>query len=246
MRKLILAAALAALAPSGAYAFHPLIGEDTAYLGRDVKQAELGFEHAVTRDGARLTTNAGTAELSYGLFDKVDLLMSAVWHGWTSHGLSRSGLGDVALETKFPVGEKAGWEFSLKPGFSLPAGDEGRSLGAGKGGVWVYGVAGRRTGPWECYLNAVYLLNRNTLNERENVLKGSAAAARQLAPDFKGTAALFAETNRDKASFSTPVSAALGLIWSPYQTLDLDAGLKLGLTKAAPDEALLLGLTLRM
>lgn len=246
MKKIFIAAALAVLAPSGAAAFHPLIGEDTLFLGRDVKQAELGFEHAVTRNGARLTANAGAAELSYGLFDRVDVLLSAVWRGWNSRGLSQSGLGDVALETKFPVGDRAGWDFALKPGFSLPAGDEGKSLGAGKGGVWLYGIAGRRSGPWELNFNAVFLLNRNTRGERENIFKGSAAAVLEAAPRLRVSAALFAETNRDKTSSSTPVSPVLGLIWSPYPTLDLDAGFKTGLTHAAPDEALLLGLTLRM
>lgn len=246
MKKIFIAAALAALAPSGAAAFHPLIGEDTVFLGRDVKQAELGFEHSVSRSGARLTANAGAAELSYGLFDRVDVLMNAVWRGWNSRGLSQSGLGDVALETKFPVAERSGWLYALKPGFSLPAGDEGKSLGAGKGGVWLYGVAGRRAGPWEFYFNAGYLLNRNTLGERENILKGSAAAVREVRPKVKASAELAAETNKDKASSSTPVSSVLGLIWSPYPTLDLDAGFRLGLTGSAAGEALLLGLTLRM
>lgn len=246
MRIIFFAAALAVLAPSGAAAFHPLIGEDTVFLGKDVKQTELGFEHAVARNGARLTTNAGTAVLSYGLFDSVDLLMSAVWHGWTSRGLSQSGIGDVGLEAKFAAGEKSGWAYALKPGFSLPAGNEGQSLGAGKGGVWLYGVAGRRAGPWELCFNAGFLLNRNTLGEREDILKGSAAALREVLPKVKASAALFAETNRDKTSSSTPVSSVFGLIWSPYPTLDLDAGAKLGLTGAAPDEAILLGLTLRL
>lgn len=246
MKKIFIAAALAAISPSGAAAFHPLIGEDTLFLGKDVKQAELGFEHSVSRNGTRLTTNAGTAELSYGLFDRVDVLMSAVWHGWNSRGISQSGIGDVGLEAKFAVGEKSGWAYALKPGFSLPAGDEGKSLGAGKGGVWLYGVAGRQSGPWEFYLNAGYLLNRNTLGERENILKGSGAAVREVMPKVKASAELAAETNRDKASSSTPVSSVLGLIWSPYPTLDLDAGFRLGLTDSAADETLLLGLTLRM
>jgi len=246
MKKSLLAAALAALLPAAAAAFHPLIGEDTLFLGRDVKQAELGFEHAVTRGGAKLTTNAGTAVLSYGLFDRVDVLMSAVWHGWTSRGISQSGIGDVGLETKFPVGEKAGWEFALKPGFSLPAGNEGQSLGAGKGGVWLYGISGRRSGAWEFWLNAGYLLNRNSLDERENIFKGSAAAVRGIAPKLKASAELAAETNRIKGSSSTPFISALGLIWSPYPTLDLDAGYRLGLTDAAADDTLLLGLTLRI
>jgi len=245
MKKLFFAAALA-LCSSEARAFHPLIGEDTAFLGKDVKQAELGFGHMVSRDGADRYSNSGNAELSYGLFERVDVLLSAAWLGWTSHGLSESGISDVSLEAKFPVAEKAGWTLALKPGFSLPAGDESRSLGAGEGGVWLYGIAGRQAGPWQFYLNAVYQLNRNTLDERENLLRGSAAAVLEVMPKVMVSAELGAETNRDKSSFSHPVSSVLGLIWSPYPTLDLAAGFKLGLTRPAEDAGLLLGLTLRL
>ncbi|OGR81941.1 MAG: hypothetical protein A2X32_05565 [Elusimicrobia bacterium GWC2_64_44] len=244
--KRIFFAAVFALSCTEARAFHPLIGEDTAFLGKDVKQAELGFEHAVSRAGADTYSNSGSAEFSYGLFERVDVLLSAGWHGWTSLGLSESGLSDVSLEVKFPVAEKAGWTLALKPGFSLPAGDESRSLGAGEGGVWLYGIAGRQAGPWQFYLNAVYLLNRNSVNEEENIFRGSAAAVREVLPKVMVSAELGAGTNKDKSSASHPVSGVLGLIWSPYPTLDLDAGFKAGLTDSADDVGLLLGLTLRM
>lgn len=245
MKKIVFAAVLA-LSCGEARALHPLIGEDTGFLGKDVKQVELGFGHMVSREGADRYSNSGNAELSYGLFERVDVLLSAVWHGWTSQGLSESGIGDVSLEAKFPVAEKAGWTLALKPGFSMPAGDESRSLGAGEGGVWLYGIAGRQAGPWQFYLNAVYQLNRNSINEQKNIFKGSAAAVLEVMPKVLVSAELGAETNKDKSSPSHPVSSVLGLIWSPYPTLDLDAGFKMGLTKTAEDAGLLLGLTLRM
>lgn len=244
--RLILSLLLVAAAGLPASAFHPLISEDTGFLGKDVRQAELGFEHAVSKEGPDVYSNTGSAELSYGLFDKVDILLSAPWQGWNSHGVSESGLGDVALETKFPVGDKAGWTLALKPGFSLPAGDEAKSLGAGKGGVWLYGIAGRVAGPWHLYLNAGYLLNRNSVDEEENIFKASAAAALEVAPGLMVSGDLAAETNPDKDSSTPPASGVLGLIWSPYPTLDLDAGLKLGLTEPADDVGLLLGITLRL
>lgn len=246
MRNILFTAFLSVCLAPAVSAFHPLISEDTGFLGKDVKQAELGFGHSISRTGADVHSNSGTAELSYGLFEKVDVLLSATWHGWTSHGLSESGLGDVALETKFPVSEQAGWTLALKPGFSLPAGDESKSLGAGEGGVWCYGIAGRQAGPWQFYLNAGYLLNRNSLDEEENIFKGSAAAVLEVLPKVMLSADLAAETNTDKNSVSHPVSSVFGLIWTPYPTLDLDAGVKLGLTDTADDFGLLLGLTLRM
>ena len=242
----IIAFALLAFSPAAASAFHPLISEDIGFLGRDVRQVELGLDHSVEREGPDTYSTAGTAELSYGLFDRVDLLLSAPWQGWNSHGLAESGVGDVSLEAKFGAGRAGGWDLALKPGFSLPAGDEGRSLGAGKGGVWLYGVAGRTDGPRQYYLNAGFLLNRNSVGEEEHILKASAAAALEVLPKVLVSAELAAETNADASSVSHPVSSVFGLIWSPYPALDLDAGVSLGLTRPAADLGLLLGLTLRL
>lgn len=227
-------------------ALHPLISEDTGFLGRDVRQAEFGFEHSVSKSGADVYSNAASAEFSYGLLERVDVLISAPWQGWNSRGVSESGLGDVSLETKFPVGEKGGWTLALKPGFSLPAGNERKSLGAGKGGVWLYGIAGRTAGPWQYYLNAGYMFNRNSVDEVENIFKTSAAAAYEVLPKVLLSGDLALETNTDKNSSTVPVSAVFGIIWSPYPALDLDAGLKLGLTEPAADLGLLLGFTLRL
>ena len=244
--RILIASLLLAASCGAVSAMHPLISEDTGFLGRDVRQAEFGFEHAVSKEGADVYSNAASAEFSYGLLERVDILLSAPWQGWNSHGVSESGLGDVELAVKFPVAEKAGWTLALKPGFSLPAGNETKSLGAGKGGVWLYGIAGRAEGPMQYYLNAGYLLNRNSVDEEENILKASAAALYELMPKVLVSADLAIETNPDKASVSHPVSSVFGLIWSPYPSLDLDAGFKLGLTKPADDVGLLLGFTLRL
>jgi hypothetical protein len=244
--KLFTTALLLSVLSAPAAAFHPLIGEDTGFLGKDVRQVELGLDHSVERQGADTYSTTGSAQISYGLFDNVDLLLSAPWQGWTSHGLNGSGVGDVSLEAKFGAGSAAGWDLALKPGFSLPAGDEGRSLGAGKGGVWLYGVAGRTAGPLQYYLNAGFLLNRNSVGEEEHIAKASAAGLLEVLPKILISAELAVETNTDSSSVSHPVSSVFGLIWSPYPTLDLDAGVSLGLTRPAPDLGLLLGITLRL
>lgn len=84
------------------------------------------------------------------------------------------------------------------------------------------------------------------MGEEEHILKGSAAAALEILPKVMISAELAAETNADASAVSHPVSSVFGLIWSPYPTLDLDAGVSLGLTRPAPDLGLLLGLTLRL
>ena len=245
--KIVSAAAGAAVAflAVSAFAFRPLTGEDTLFLGKDGRQIEAGLGYSVSKEGQDVYSTGASAKLSYGLFDNLDVLITVPWQGWSSRGISESGLGDVNMEVKFPVAKKADWTLALKPGFSMPAGNEAKSLGAGRGGVWLYGIAGRTYGPWQFYLNAGYLYNRNSLDEEVNIIKGSAAAAYGFLPKFKFTAELAGETNRDRSASSHPVSSALGLIWAPYPSLALDAGVKFGLTRPAADLGLLGGITLR-
>jgi hypothetical protein len=236
-----------ALAGGRAMAFNPLIGEDSKFLGRYNRQLQGDLDYAVSENGGvhRYATTA-TARLSYGLWDKLDVLITVPWQGWSSKGLSESGLGDVLLEAKFQAARRGAWTLGLKPGFSLPEGDEAKSLGAGKGGVWLYGLAGKTSGPWEFYLNAGYLYNRNSFDERQNLLEGSAAASFGVLPGLRACSRLSSRTNKAKDTSSHPVYSAFGLSWSPYPTLDLAAGVRLGLNHGADDLGLLGGLTLRL
>lgn len=54
------------------------------------------------------------------------------------------------------------------------------------------------------------------------------------------------ESNADKTSSVHPVHSVFGVIWSPYDYLDLDAGVKVGLNTAADHVGLLAGFTLRI
>ncbi len=247
MKTSFFAAAMAVFCFSApAMAITHLTGEDTRFLGRDGKQMEGWVEHSVSREGPDRYNTSASAKLTYGFWNKLDLMVTVPWHGWNSHGISESGLGDALLEAKFEVAKKQDWTLALKPGFSLPAGDEAKSLGAGKGGVWIYGIAGKSLGPWQFYLNAGFVLNRNSLDEKINILKVSVAALLKVHPKLLAAAGVDAATNKDKSSSSNPATSVFGLVWSPYPTLDLDAGLRLGLTRAAISEGLVAGLTLRI
>lgn len=229
-----------------AMAFTNLAGEDTIFLGKYGKQLEGWVDYSVSKEGPDRYSTGASAKLGYGFWDGLDLMVTVPWRGWNSRGIAESGLGDALIEAKFRVNRKSGWTLALKPGFSLPAGDEANSLGAGKGGVWLDGIAGKTDGAWQFYLNAGYLHNRNSIDEEKNIFRASAAAILRVHPKVLTTAELAAATGRDKASSSNPVTSVFSLVWSPYPTLDLDAGLKLGLTRAAVNFGLAAGATLRI
>lgn len=241
-------AAVAALfilsAPAGA--FTHLAGEDTVFLGKYGKQMEGWVDYSVSKEGPDRYSTGASAKLGYGFWDGLDLAVTVPWHGWNSRGIAESGLADALIEAKFKAKESSGWTLALRPGFSLPAGDEAKSLGAGKGGVWLDGIAGKAAGDWQFYLNAGYLHNRNSIDEEKNILRASAAAIFKMHPRLLATTEIAAATAKDKASPSNPVTSVFGLLWSPYPTLDLDAGLKFGLTRAAENFGLAAGATLRI
>lgn len=224
----------------------PLKGEDASFLGKDGRKVEAWVDYSVSREGADKYSTSAYGKLTYGLFDNLDLKVAVPWKGWNSSGISESGLGDVQIEAKFGCNCRSGWGLALKPGFSMPAGDETRSLGAGKGGVWLYGVTDRKAGPWRFLLNAGYMYNRNSLDKRESLLKGSAAAVFRLSGKVRATLRLSASTSTDKDSLSHPLLSTLGLCWSPYDTLDLRGGVKTGLNRGAEDFGLVTGLLLRL
>ena len=149
MGKYFITLLLPALLCARAAAFSPLTGEDASFLGEDGRQMQGWVDYSVSHEGADRYSTGAFGELAYGLFDKLDLKVTVPWHGWTSHGISESGLGDVLLEAKFGCACRRGWDLALKPGFSLPAGGrgpeprsrQGRSVALRNSGTLRRGVA---------------------------------------------------------------------------------------------------------
>jgi hypothetical protein len=76
---------------------------------------------------------------SVGLTDGMDLVFGVPYQ-WlkveedATTTQRENGLSDVSLEVKWRFFEKDGWGLALKPGITLPAGNEGKGFGAGKVG----------------------------------------------------------------------------------------------------------------
>lgn len=246
MRLFLLASASVLFLAGTAGAYNPLTGEDTRFLGRDGRQMQGWLDYTSSREGPYRYATDAYAELAYGLFEKVNLKVTVPWHGWNAGGISESGLGDVSIEGKFGCACRRGWDLALKPGFSLPAGDEARSLGAGKGGIWLYGIASRGAGPWLFILNGGYMLNRNTLDERRHLLKLSGAAELRVLPKLAASVLLSGGTAADKSYDVWPVLSTFGAVWTPCGSVDAYAGAQFGLTDPAPALGLVAGLALRI
>lgn len=236
MRRLAFILALAAFQ---AHAAHPLITEDTGTVGAGRWQLEL-FGEAGEAAGTDARLDRDDAVLSYGLARNLDLQAGVPWlHERTS------GAGDATLDLKWRFLERGDLSLALKPGVSLPTGDEQEGRGAGRvGWGWKF-VASYDQAPAVFHVHLGYQRHRNKVGERESLSHVSAAVELRTAPGLRVVADVARNTNPDPAQPRAERYLVFGVIWSVTRDFDLDAGVKRGSGSAALREAILLGLAAR-
>lgn len=233
---------------------HPLITDDTGTQGKGKFQLEFNSEVAWDKeeeDG--VTTRERGTELewvvSYGVVDTVDLVLTVPYSwvrvnegGEVTHG---RGIGDMSFEVKWRFYECNGLSLAVKPGLSFPTGDEDDGEGTGKVGGSFFLIATQELEPFTFHVNLGYMRNENDFGEERDLWHASIAGEYELVKDLKWVANLGAEGNTDPDDDTPPVFAITGLIYSITENLDVDAGVKVGLTDPEADVALLAGLAFR-
>lgn len=236
MRRLAFFLAFAALE---AHAAHPLITEDTGTLGAGRWQLEL-FGEAGEAGGTDARLDRDDAVLSYGLARNLDLQAGVPWiHERTS------GAGDATLDLKWRFLERGDLSLALKPGVSLPTGNEQESRGAGRVGWGSQFVASYDQAPAVFHVHLGYRRHRNKVGERESLSHVSGAVELRVAPGLRAVVDVARNTNPDPAQSRPERYLVFGAIWSVTRDLDLDVGVKRGHGSAALQEAILLGLAAR-
>jgi hypothetical protein len=245
-----------------AYAAHPLITDDTGTQGKGKIQIEINSEFSTDQEqenGLSVKEKGSEAgsTLSYGITDNIDLVvgMPLQWYTVKEGGVTvadESGFGDMGIELKWRLieAEEGGISLALKPGLSIPTGDEHKGLGNGAltGGVTLIATHEGRLGALHCnlgYNRNEYGITENTETARNDIWHASLAAELNLTDKIRSVANIGVETNEDKASTLHPVFFIGGLICSIDENLDIDLGLKCGLNDAETDTAFLAGLAAR-
>jgi hypothetical protein len=264
MKQQIAKAGLAAaliLWAAGAHAAHPLVTDDAGTLGTKVRQLELNSELGRERTSAggvktREDGAEGALAIGYGVAEHLDVVVGAAmtWSRSATDGQraeETNGLGDVSVELKWQALEVGGFALALKPGVTLPTGDARRGLGTGRSCYALTAIATQALGDRAAlHANVGYHRDQYARTEdrdasRADLWHVSAAATGEVAPGLQLVGDVGAETNPDRASRTWPAYALGGVIYSPREDLDLDVGVKVGLTAPEPDLAGRLGLTWR-
>lgn len=184
-KRIFLKLLVACLCSGPAFAAHPLVTDDAGTQGRQKTQFELNseFKHdkGIT-EGIRTQETGGelAAMLTYGASDDLDIVIGLPYQ-WTrtrENGATFSeenGFSDVSIELKWRFYENEGLGLALKPGITLPTGDEDRGPGSGRPSYGMFFIASKDSGPWALHLNLGYARNENRVDERRDIWHASLA-----------------------------------------------------------------------
>ncbi len=218
-------------------AAHPLITEDTGTQGAGRYQLEV-FGEELEERGTRRDIQVYTGVLSYGVAETVDVQV-----GVPVFRDGPDGVGDASLDLKWRFFQRNAVSLALKPGITVPTGDERDGRGTGK---FTYGsliIVTYEPGAIALHAHAGFWRNENKLGERESLRQLAAAATYQVS-NVRFVGELTRETNPVPGGGTIRYST-LGAIWGMTRDVDLDIGWRQGNGSAPVDEALLIGATLR-
>ena len=224
-----------------AFAAHPLITEDTGTQGKGGWQFELnGERHKDTVDGETARGKQANAVLSYGFAENADLQIGAPYQ---DNGLER-GEGDAAIDVKWRFKESGPLSLGLKPGITLPTGNDDRGLGAGRVTWGTLAIVSYDVEGAALHSHAGYRYSNNTQGLRKSLWHLSGSVWWKATAALKVVADLSYDTNPDRASDTLVRQWVAGFIYSVTKDLDLDAGYRRG-NDPAIDRAWMAGVTLR-
>lgn len=232
------------------HAAHPLITEDTGTQGAGGFQLELTYDdnYDHTRETKTRSTVAASV-LSYGVTDNIDIALglARIRNEAIESSVANveSGKGDSQLFAKWRFHENENLSLAVKPSVSFPSGNSARGLGSGRSTYGLNFVASLERDLLTYHFHAGYLKNLNNVDERKNIFHLSGAVVYQASDKLKLVADAGVDTNTDRFSRSWPAMLVAAVIYSPRKGLDFDAGMHVGLNRAATDYAFLSGVTIR-
>jgi hypothetical protein len=241
---------------SVAFAGHPLVTDDAGTVGKGKGQIEIGsqvWHHKEAVDATTTDKMEGgeiAPVITLGLHDRVDLVAAVPyqWQSLETNGtrVSRAdGLADVGLDIKWRFFDHDGWGLALKPGVSLPTGNEDQGLGSGQTAYRLFFITTKELGPLACHLNLGYIRNENNIGDNQDIWHASFAAEYEVVKNLKVMANVGTERNPVADSSTHPAFALGGVAYTLSERISVDGGVKFGLNKTETDITYLFGMTIK-
>jgi hypothetical protein len=251
-----------------ARAAHPFLTDDAGTQGAGNWQLELMAQRnrheSIADPGGGAVQQLSRAALfnpvlTYGLLESVDLAvgLNRLRTHVSENGVvtqDARGWSDSTVEAKWRFYDADGLSFALKPGISLPTGDETRGLGLGRTSWGVSFIADYDVKPWAVFGNVAYFHPRfkdaqAAADNRSHLWRVSAGTTYEVRENLWLAGELGVRTNEARNDPFLPGGRAqyamVGLIFSPAQKIDIDVGVRKALNRAETDTVFLVGATLR-
>jgi hypothetical protein len=225
------------LLPAAAWAYQPLVTDDTGTQGAGGNQIEIAYTRSVNRTaGSRVVTHAAPLAYARGITDALDLTLGLPWQRIVpdAPAPAERGWGNVVLGAKWRFHDDEGSKlsFAFKPEVALPVSDrrEARGLGTARTSYRAGLLMTRETGFGAVHANAAverirYSDDMLDAAERRTRYRVSVAPVWDVAGGWKLALDAGLVTNPDRALRARMGYVELGAIHSPGKDLDLALGL---------------------
>jgi len=233
--------------PNRIFAAHPLETDDSGTLGKGSMQVELTGEYGKDEEyGVTEQSTEIAIAFGYGILKNLDCIIGLPYQDYKveaeSESIEEKGVSDISVEVKWNFFEVNKFGFALKPGISLPTGNEDKGLGTGKLGYSAFLISTLNLEPVMFHFNFGYIRNENKFEEEKNLWYASLACEYAIG-DISLVADIGSERNTDHDADADPLFILFGLIYSINDNIAIDAGFKYGLNDEETDYSVLAGLT---
>lgn len=227
-----------------AHAARPLTTEDAYTVEKGAFQLETAFDFA--RQDNHDKEYAPSMILTYGLFERMDV---GIGIGYLfvnpADGKNENGFGDTELKIKYRLIDQKGWIpfFSISGKLKIPTANESKGLGSGKtdfniNTIYTWDFKKR----FQLYVNLGYtFIGEKKVNDEFNY---SIAGQFVLSEKWALVGEIFGWNNFNGRHNDDPLAGLLGIQYAIKDTLVWDAGVAMGMNKAAPDFRVTTGLTI--
>jgi hypothetical protein len=231
------------LSISPALAARPLATDDAWTVGKDKFQLETGFDFARQDNHDREIRPSLT--VSYGLLERMDAgIGSACFFVRPKEGENENGFGDTDLKLKYRLLDEKNWTpaFAVTGKLKIPTASESKGLGSGKTDFGINTIVTKNLSKkWVLHLNLGYtFIGEHGVNNEFNY---SAAAQFILSEKWVVVGEIVGVNNFNGRKGDDLISGLLGANYLISENIIWDAGVEIGMSKAAPNFRLTTGLT---
>lgn len=247
MKKLLLPIiTVCCLAPVAVFAGqqHPLVTDMAQTVAPSKFEAETAVEYH-SFDSASVFVLQET--VTAGIIPKLDAFITVPFLSVNPDfpgADTESGLSDVTVGVKYNLMNVDKTAFSVKPFLVLPVGDEDKFLGEGGVGIGAVAIASVELDKQITIDGNMSLKHQDTDGDSYNEFGLSVAGKFQASNEVQAVAEI-AFSNSDEDGSDAQAFLTAGAIFAVQKNLDVDCGVRLGLTDDSEDYALLAGVTFK-